>query len=468
MTPSAPVTNPLWEELPELSKPSSRMPPHGPHLHDLPLEGVARYLRAHPSRQTTARYERWLKSKGRQADRERFRRLMRAYFLPDDATNVEADAASPHMAALALKDADRAEVDAYCAGIDAKEARYVRKVIEDPNPPPDESSGLGDWAELEAWSRREPMLTAYVGFSTAPWYGVVNRKAVRRQYQVLTARIGGKSFWASGWVYPLLLAVGMGLMLLIGLVILMVVDDKQISYKVVDGVPVAVVGHWFNGWWVLGMMVGIGAPVALGGWPITLWFMWRVAFADLYALQLHEVGTRLKYKLKLKTAILNHAANSQAFGGPTARGGGLKGGYAVHITRENLMTMPARKVLEQPLRGGNSTAFMDWFDSADENDSLPNDSQPESVRWESGDAIQILVAGGDHLFDGAQARTTAADGSAIQKAGEIKQQWGKKRNPRPIPVNEIGGWLVILIMVVAIFIQLQSGFTVTDTVTGAF
>ena len=65
MTPSAPVTNPLWEESPELSKPSSRMPPHGPHLHDLPLEGVARYLRAHPSRQATARYERWLKSKGR-------------------------------------------------------------------------------------------------------------------------------------------------------------------------------------------------------------------------------------------------------------------------------------------------------------------------------------------------------------------------------------------------------------------
>ena len=377
------------------------------------------------------------------------------------------------MAALALKDDDRAEVDAYCAGIDAKEARYVRTVIEDPNPPPDESSGLGDWAELQMWSRREPMLTAYIGFSTAPWYGVVNRKAVRRQYQVLTARIGGKSFWASGWVYPLLGAVGMGLMLLIGLVVLMVVDDKQISYKVVDGEPVAVIGHWFNGWWVLAMMVGIGAPVALGGWPITLWSMWRVAFADLYALQLHEVGTRLKYKLKLKIAILNHAANSQAFGGPTTRGGGLKGGYAVHITRENLMTMPARKVLDLPLRGGNSTAVVGWLESADENDSLSNDSlSNDSLSndslWESGDAIQILVAGGDHLFDGAQARTTAADGSAIQKAGEIKQQWGKKRHPRPIPVNEIGGWLVILIMVVAIFIQLQSGFTVTDAVTGAF
>ena len=129
---------------------------------------------------------------------------MRAYFLPDNVTDVRADAASVHMAALALKDADREEVNAYCAGIDAKEARYVRQVIEDPNPPPDESSGLGDWAELQAWSRREPMLTAYVGFSTAPWYGVVNRKAVRRQYRVLTARIGGKSFWASGWAYLVL------------------------------------------------------------------------------------------------------------------------------------------------------------------------------------------------------------------------------------------------------------------------
>ena len=452
-----PVTDPWWEELPALPKPPSRMKPHGPYLHDLPLAEVARYLRAHPNRQATARYERWLKSEGRQADRDRFRRLMRAYFLPDDATNVEADAASIHMAALSLKDADKAEVDAYCAGIDAKEARYVRRVIADPNPPPDESSGLGDWAELQAWSRQEPMLTAYVGFSTAPWYGVVNRKAVRRQYQVLTARIGGKSFWASGWVYPLFTAVGMGIMLLIGLLVLLVVDDKQISYKVVKGVPVAVIGHWFNWWWVLGLMLGVGAPLSLAGWPVTLWSMWKVAFADLYALQLHERGTRLKYKLKFKTAILNHAVNSQAFGGSTIRGGGLKGGYAVHITRENLMLMPARKVLELPLRGGSAPVAMDRLDSAD-----------DAVGSASGDAIETLMADGDHLFDGAQARTTAADGSMIQKAGEIKQQWTKKKQGRQLPVNEIGAWIIILIMVVAIFIQLQSGFTVTDAVTGAF
>lgn len=460
------LANPLFEELPELPelpKPPSRLPPHGPHLRELPLEEVARYLRAHPSRQTTARYERWLRSEGRRSDCERFRRLMRAYLLPDNATNVEADAASIHMAALALKDAGREEVNAYCARIDAKEARYVRKVIEDPNPPPDESSGLGDWAELQAWSRREPMLTAYVGFSTAPWYGVVNRQAVRRQYQVLTARIGGKSFWATGWVYPLLGTVGMAIMLVIGLIVLMVVDDKQISYKVVDGEPVAVIGHWFNWWWVLGMMLVMGAPMTLAGWPVTLWSMWRVAFADLYALQLHPVGTRLKHKLKFKTAILNHAANSQAFGGSTIRGGGLRGGYAVHITREDLMLMPARKVLDLPLRGGNDPAILKWLESVDADDGEPHDAEQRT-----GDAISLLLEDGDHLFDGAQARTTSADGATIQKAGEIKQQWAKKRAPRQIPVNEIGAWIIILIMVIAIFIQLQSGFTVTGTVTGAF
>ena len=465
MATSTPVADPLfeWAELPELPKPPTRMPPHGPHLHDLKLEEVARHLRAHPSRPATARYERWLKSHGRHGDRDRFRRLMRAYFLPDDATNVEADAAGIHMAALALKDADKAEVDAYYARIDPKEARYVRQVIADPNPPPDDSSGLGDWAELQAWSRMEPMLTAYVGFSTAPWYGVVNRKAVRRQYQVLTARVGGKSFWASSWVYPLVAAIGMGLMLVIGLIALMVVDDKQISYKVVNGEPVAVIGHWFNWWWVLGLMLGVGAPMSLGGWPITLWSMWRVAFADVYALQLHTQGTRLKYKLKFKTAILNHAANSQAFGGSTIRGGGLKGGYAVHITRQDLMNMPARKVLDLPLRGGNAPTVADWLETADDEDNLP-----ESLRLQSGDAIETLMADGDHLFDGAQARTTAADGSTVQKAGEIKLQWAKKKQGRQLPVSEIGGWIIILIMVIAIFIQLQSGFTVTDTVTGAF
>ena len=341
--------------------------------------------------------------------------------------------------------------------------RKLRQVIADPNLPPDESSGLGDWVELESWSRKEPMLTAYVGFSTAPWYGVVNRKAVRRQYQVLTARVGGKSFWASAWVYPLLAAIGMGMMLVIGLIVLMVVDDKQISYKVVDGVPVAVIGHWFNWRWVFGLMLGVGAPMSLGGWPITLWSMWRVAFGDIYALQLQPVGTRLKYKLKFKTAILNHASNSQAFGGSTIRGGGLKGGYAVHITREDLMTMPARKVLDLPLRGGNARAVADWLATADDGDNVPEELGPES-----GDAIETLMADGDHLFDGAQARTTAADGSTIQKAGEIKLQWAKKKQGRQIPVNEIGAWIIILIMVIAIFIQLQSGFTVTDTVTGAF
>ena len=226
----------------------------------------------------------------------------------------------------------------------------------------------------------------------------------------------------------------------------------------------AVIGHWFNWWWVLGLMLGIGAPMSLAGWPVTLWSMWRVAFADLYALQLHERGTRLKYKLKFKTAILNHALNSQAFGGSTIKGGGLKGGYAVHITRENLMTMPARKVLDLPLRGGSGPASMDWLDSADDNGDRPEEAKRESV-----DAIETLLADGDHLFDGAQARTTAADGSTIQKAGEIKQQWAKKKQPgKQIPVSEIGAWVIILIMVIAIFIQLQSGFTVTDTVTGAF
>ena len=203
--------------------------------------------------------------------------------------------------------------------------------------------------------------------------------------------------------------------------------------------------------------------MSLGGWPITLWSMWRVAFGDIYALQLQPVGTRLKYKLKFKTAILNHASNSQAFGGSTIRGGGLKGGYAVHITREDLMTMPARKVLDLPLRGGNARAVADWLATADDGDNVPEELGPES-----GDAIETLMADGDHLFDGAQARTTAADGSTIQKAGEIKLQWAKKKQGRQIPVNEIGAWIIILIMVIAIFIQLQSGFTVTDTVTGAF
>ena len=135
----------------------------------------------------------------------------------------------------------------------------------------------------------------------------------------------------------------------------------------------------------------------------------------------------------------------------------MKGGYAVHITRENLMLMPARKVLELPLRGGSAPVAMDRLDSAD-----------DAVGSASGDAIETLMADGDHLFDGAQARTTAADGSMIQKAGEIKQQWTKKKQGRQLPVNEIGAWIIILIMVVAIFIQLQSGFTVTDAVTGAF
>ena len=164
-------------------------------------------------------------------------------------------------------------------------------------------------------------------------------------------------------------------MLAIGLLVLILVDDKQITYKVVRGEPVAVIGHWFNGWWVVGMTLVLGAPMSLAGWPVTLWSMWRVAFADLYALQLHEQGTRLKHMLKFETAILNHAVNSQAFGGPTSRGGGLKGGYAVHITRENLMTMPARKVLELPLRGGNDPVVMDWLDSADENDDRPKNDE---------------------------------------------------------------------------------------------
>ena len=45
----------------------------------------------------------------------------------------------------------------------------------------------------------------------------------------------------------------------------------------------------------------------------------------------------------------------------------------------------------------------------------------------------------------------------IQKAGEIKQQWFKKKPGRQLPVSEIGAWIIILIMVVAIFIQLPIG-----------
>ena len=440
---------------PGWAAPSKQTAPHGPYLHELSFSDVARHLRQYPNRSLLTRYEAWLKKAGRVSDYQRFRRLMRAYFLPDDADDVQADAASIHMAALALKNDSHEQIDQYCQRLDSKEARYVRTVIADPNPPPDESSGLGDWTELQAWSRKEEMVTAYVGFSTAPWYGVINRRAVRRQYQVLTSRIGGRSFWASGWVYLTMLGAGMGTLFLLGLVILILVDESQVTYSIKDGQPVAEIGHWFNWWWVMAFTAS-GSLFTVAGWPITMWKMWQVAFADLYALQLQATGTRLKYKLKFKTAILNHAANSQAFGGATGRGGGLRGGYAVHITRENLMGMPARKVLELPLRGGNDPQVKQWLDDGQ---SGPDPLDEESA---TGDAIQTLLADGDHLFDGAQARATSADASMIQRAGEIKQQWAKKRQGRQIPMGEVGGWLVVLIMVVFLYLQVQSGYTLTN------
>ena len=441
---------------------------HGPHLRDLrwddkPVEEVARHFRQHPDLQSQKRYERGLRSAGRQGDRERFRRLLRAYFLPSNVADVHADAGSIYLAALALKDADRAEVVNYLSRLDPKEVRYVRRVMNDPNPPPDERSGLGDWQELQQWARAEPMITAFAGFSTSPWYGVINRTAVRRQYQTLTARIGGRTFWASGWVYPFFGGGGMLAMLAVCIGILLMVDDSKVTYKVVDGEPIAVIGHWFNWWWTLGLTFGIGSPVAFAGWPVTLSSMWRVSFADLYALQLEPRGTRLVYKLKFKTAILNHAANSQAFGGATGKGGGLRGGYAVHITRENLMAMPARKVLELPLRGGIDTGMVEAVQAGDDAANIIED-----LSVIKGDAIQALLAEGDHLFDGAQARATAADASTIQKAGEIKQQWAKKRQGQKFPVAEVGGWIIILIMVIAIFVQVQSGFSLTDAATQSF
>ena len=266
-------------------------------------------------------------------------------------------------------------------------------VVNDLNPPPDVQYGGGDWSEIEAWARREPIVTQFLG--TRRWSAVRNRVTVRRQYDVMSARMGNRSFWADAapWIFML---VG----LLVGLIALLVVvssSSNAYTYSVSEsGQAVASSGATLA--WVVGVVVAISiAAVGYGvGWLLSLGIMWRRGYGDVHALQLNDSNTRILMKLVVRMARMAYANHSQSFGGPSTGGrGGLLGGYAVHITREPLLGLPVRAIYDQPLRGGS----------------------PDPMQW--------LVEADEHPFDGAVSKSTTAEAAMVQQGGEIKTQLSK-------------------------------------------
>ena len=348
---------------------------------------------------------------------------------PEDVTTgLRCLEPAPEMAArLLLQSAGRDDIDQYAAGIRTRRGRSrFLEVVNDLNPPPDVQYGGGDWSEIEAWARREPIVTQFLG--TRLWSAVRNRVTVRRQYDVMSARMGNRSFWADGapWVF---MVVG----LLVGLIALLVVvssSSNDYTYSVsASGQAVASSGATLA--WVVGVVVAISiAAVGYGvGWLLSLGIMWRRGYGDVHALQLNDSNTRILMKLVVRMARMAYANHSQSFGGPSTGGrGGLLGGYAVHITREPLLGLPVRAIYDQPVRGGS----------------------PDPMQW--------LVEADEHPFDGAVSKSTTAEAAMVQQGGEIKTQLSKPPKPRFTP--EAAKTVVVVVMIIAILIQVNSGFAV--------
>ena len=348
---------------------------------------------------------------------------------PDDVTTgVRCLEPAPEVAAQMLRQyASRDDIEEYAAGIRSRRAqRRFLAVVNDRNPPPDVQHGGGDWSEIEAWARREPIVTQF--FGTRPWSAVRNRVTVRRQYNVLAARMGNRSFWADAapWVF---MVAGV----LVGLIALLFVvssssDDYTYSVSA-SGQAVASSGATLA--WVVGVVVavaiaGVGYAV---GWLLSLGIMWRRGYGDVHALQLNESNTRILMKLVVKMARMAYANHSQSFGGPSTGGrGGLLGGYAVHITRKALVGLPVRAIYTEPLRG----------------------ISPDPMQW--------LVEADEHPFDGAVSKSTTAEAAMVQEGGEIKTQLSKPAKPRFAP--EAAKTVVVVVMIIAILIQVNSGFAV--------
>ena len=126
---------------------------------------------------------------------------------------------------------------------------------------------------------------------------------------------------------------------------------------------------------------------------------------------------------------MGYAAHSESFGGPSHDGrGGLLGGYPLHVTREALHGMPLKALYDLPLRG-----------------IAP-------------DPIADLIDVGERPFDGATSASVTAEAGMVQTAGEIKTQISKRRGLGLS--KEATKWVVVIVMAVLIFFQVQSGYSV--------
>ena len=351
---------------------------------------------------------------------------------PDDVTTgVRCLEPPPEVAAQVLRQhASWDDIEKYGAGIRSHwRRRRFLAVVNDRNPPPDLHHGGGDWSVIEAWARREPVVTQF--FGTRSWSAVRNRATVRRQYNVLAARMGNRSFWADAapWVF---MVAGV----LVGLIaLLFVVSSSSDNYTYsVSASGEAVVSSGATLAWVVGALVAVAiAGVGYGvGWLLSLGIMWRRGYGDVHALQLNESNTRILMKLVVKMARMAYANHSQSFGGPSTGGrGGLLGGYAVHITRKALVGLPVRAIYTEPLRG----------------------SSPDPMQW--------LVEADEHPFDGAVSKSTTAEAAMVQEGGEIKTQLSKPGKPRITPeAAKTVVVVVVVVMIIAILIQVNSGFAV--------
>ena len=426
-----------------LPRPRGRRAPRGrssaprkPDVECLPVSvGLAalilREWRGHAGRRQASAYEKTLSA----AERRDFRRRMTALHLPDDPeVSVAGDWASIYTAAASLRDyGTPEEVGEYRSRLTPAELKAFREVYLDPNPPPDVSAGYGDWPEIERWSREEPVVTNFMGFPPGKWLAVRNRRAVKRQYDVLTTRLGNGSVWAGKLAYLVCGAGGLLLGLVFALVMSAVAqsgsDEYSINFTATGEAVYSQGGSSWSGWLTLLITLLGGAAGAPAGWMLSLYVMYRRAAGPVYALQLFKEGSRLLRKLKVRLWRLNYADHSEAMGGSSRDGrGGLLGGHVLHITRDDLMALPARAIPDLPTIGGDD------------------------------DAMEQLIAEGEQAIDGAQNRIDYSNGQTIRQAGEIKILWSKPRLNRLL-TPEVAKWGLAALLAILIFFQVQSGFS---------
>ena len=185
-------------------------------------------------------------------------------------------------------------------------------------------------------------------------------------------------------------------------------------------------GAGWNFWYSLAF-AGIGALFGVApAWLLSMWVMWRRCYGPRYALQKSKDGPELMFKLVSWVARMAYAAHSDAIGGPSGGKGGLAGGYVLHITTDDLMTMPAQAIYDLPMRRV------------------------------SDDAMQMLIKDGEDPFDGSSPKTAYSEATVITEASNIKSEMSKQKGFKLD--RNAAQWGIIIVLVIAIFFQLNSGF----------